>query len=302
MRSRIQKLSGGVGAALRAVLPGPAAGRRSARRWLALKALTRLRREITFRRSGFLWTGATASSITQAIYTTGHYQDAHWDSLRGWLERRADFARPVIVNVGANIGDVALPLSRSGKRIIAIEPNPETFARLQRNVRQNGLARQITGCDVAIAEQAGTAQLVVTTDPGNSELGDGHGRLGFDGMDKRRGSVAVRTERLDTLLQSLGIRPDEVALVWSDTQGFESHVIASGSSLWRGGTPLWVEIWPKGLACHGGLPYFLELCRTHFTRVMPLERLGNEPEPIGALDAIVAGLGSAEFTDALLVP
>ena len=222
--------------------------------------------------------------------------------VRGWLESRKDFARPVMVNVGANIGDVALPLSRSGKHIIAIEPNPETFARLQRNVRQNGLARQITCCNVAIAEKSGTAELVVTADPGNSELSDGHGRLGFDGMDKRRGSVTVKTEGLDILLESLGIRPDQVALVWSDTQGFESHVIASGSSLWRSGTPLWVEIWPKGLACHGGLPYFLELCRTHFTRVMPLERLGNEPEPIGALDAIVAGLGSAEFTDALLVP
>ena len=49
----------------------------------------------------------------------------------------------------------------------------------------------------------------------------------------------------------------EVALVCSDTQGFETQIVASGSSLWAAGTPLWVEVWPQGLACHGGVQQFL---------------------------------------------
>jgi len=70
----------------------------SARRWLALKALTRLRRESLFRRSGFLWTGATrqfdyASNLYDRSLTR---KDAHWRSAARWLEAAQTFARPVL--------------------------------------------------------------------------------------------------------------------------------------------------------------------------------------------------------------
>src|SRR5438552_17089876 len=72
MHSGIHKLSSGVGVALRALLLGPAAARRSGRRWLPFKALMRLRREITLRRGGFLWTGASARLMTHATFMTDH--------------------------------------------------------------------------------------------------------------------------------------------------------------------------------------------------------------------------------------
>jgi len=51
-----------------------------------------------------------------------------------------------------------------------------------------------------------------------------------------------------------------------------------------------VEIWPRGLACHGGLPLLFWNYADAFHSRGAVRRLGNEPEPIGALDAIVAGL------------
>jgi len=300
--SPMQDMTRGVVVGLQSVFAGDAAVRRRARRRLALGVLKRLRSELTFRRQGFLWTGSTASTITQTIFLEEHYQDAHLGPFTEWLKTHTDFTRPVIINVGANIGDVALPLTRTGKHIVAIEPNPETFARLQRNVRQNGLTDRVTCCDLAISTDAGTAELVVARDAGNSEINEPGGRLGFDGVDERKRIVPVKTARLDALLDHLRVAPDQVALVWSDTQGFESQVIGSAPNLWRHGTPLWVEIWPKGLACHGGTQQFVELCQRSFRKLLPGCRFENQPEPISALATIVAGLKGAEFTDVLLLP
>jgi FkbM family methyltransferase len=264
--------------------------------------LTRLRSEITFRRNGFKWTGPTASCITRSIFVNDHYQDGYLKAINKWLRANTDFSRPVVVNVGANLGDVALPLSRLGKRVIAIEPNPESFARLQQNVRQNGLGDSIQCCEVAISDEPGNADLVVAGQPGNSELrGDG-GRIGFNGVDVVRSVVSVKTIRLETLLQSLGIPLAEVGLVWSDTQGYESQVISSAPGLWKNGTPLWVEIWPKGLDCHGGTVRFIELCNQYFKRILVADRLGDEPEAIDGLAGMVRALQYGTFTDALLIP
>ena len=287
---------------VRSLFDADPAVRLRGRRILALEVLKRVRTELTFQRQGFLWAGASASSITQAIYVDEHYQDAHMGPMVEWLKANTAFSRPVIVNVGANLGDVVLPLTRTGKRIVAVEPNPETFARLERNVRQNGLSDRVICCNVAIAASAGTAELVTASDAGNSEINEPGGRLGFDGVDQRAGVVSVKTVRLDDLLASLGITPAQVALVWSDTQGFESQVIESATALWKNGVPLWVEIWPKGLICHGGVPRFLELCRQNFRSLFPETRFDGKPEPITALEPIVAGLKGAEFTDVLLIP
>lgn len=219
-------------------LAGPE--RLRARRRLALAANKLFRSEMTFERNGFKWTGLTTCSITQEIFLNDHYQDADLGYLLGKIATGVTADRPVIVNVGANLGDLALPLSRSGKRVIAIEPNPATFARLEHNVRQNGLTGRITCAAAAIATTAGVAELVVPADPGNSELSAGGDRLGFDGVDRRQNVVQVRTVPLDDLLLSLNVQPGDVALVCSDTQGFETQIIASGSALWASGTPLWV--------------------------------------------------------------
>jgi FkbM family methyltransferase len=276
--------------------------RRAVRRRLTFALLTRLRSELTFRRNGFKWTGPTASCITRLIFVDDHYQDRYLEPITKWLRANTDFSRPTVVNIGANLGDVALPLSRTGKRVIAIEPNPESFARLQQNVRQNGLAGRVQCYEIAISDEPGSADLVLAGDPGNSELRGVGDKIGFNGVDVVCGVVPVKTMRLETLMQSLGIPLAEVGLVWSDTQGYESQVISSAPGLWKNGTPLWVEIWPKGLDCHGGADRFIEVCNQYFKRILIADRLGDEPQPIDALAGVVRDLKSGAYTDGLLIP
>jgi FkbM family methyltransferase len=268
-------------------------------RSLALRVLAPLGIEARFRRNGFLWTGSLQCAITRTIFLSGSYQDAPIADLMPLL----DSGRSVLVNLGANIGDIALPLTRTGRRVIAVEPNPETFAKLLRNIRRNGLEGRIEPVPVAISEISGVAQLVIAKQPGNSELAGEAGAIGFAGVDERAGEVSVETKPLSAVLDSLGIDARDVALVWSDTQGFEASVIASGGALWAGGTPLWVEVWPKGLDCHGGTERFLALCAAHFKQFYASGQLRMPPRPVSELPALVATLAAEQTsTDILLMP
>ena len=252
---------------------------------------------MTFRRNGFQWTGTPGCLVSESIFLSDHYQD---DSISA-LSRFVKSGRPAVVNIGAHIGDVALPLSRQWQRVIAVEPNPATFAKLQQNVRQNGLEARISCHPFAVSDSAGEARLVVYPETAACELVGNEGKVGY-GTREYKEQLPVQTVRLDSLVASLGIAPDDVALVWSDTQGFESHVIRSAPELWAAGTCLWVEIWPQGLECHGGTRQFIELCKKYFTRVVRADRLEAEPENIDALELIVRGLKPEEGTDALLIP
>ena len=124
---------------LQAIFSGTAEKRVQARRRIALASVYRFRKEITFRRDGFTWTGPSQSYVIRMLYVYGcnpqNVDLQSQESLGKWIIGD----RPFLVNVGANIGDTALPLSRIGKKILAIEPSPESFAYLQKNVIQNDL-------------------------------------------------------------------------------------------------------------------------------------------------------------------
>ena len=55
------------------------------------------------------------------------------------------------------------------------------------------------------------------------------------------------------VLSAEGVAPDDVAIVWSDTQGSELATIETGDALWTAGVPLFSEFWVDGLDAHGGI-------------------------------------------------
>jgi FkbM family methyltransferase len=279
------------------ILPGPAEQRIHAQRRIALFFHKQFSKEMTFERNGFLWTGTPECLISESIFLHGHYQD---DSIAG-LAKFLKSGRPTAINIGAAIGDVALPLTRKWKTVVAIEPTPTTFARLQRNVRQNHLEDRIICYQAAISDVTGERELVVYDEPAACELVGDDGRVGY-GDRKYLERVSVKTWRLDGLLDSLHVSPDDVGLVWSDTQGFESQVMESAPNLWAGGTCLWVEVWPQGLEAHGGTARFVEVCKKYFSRFVTEKGLDGEAQEMAALGPVAAELKYGEHIDVLLIP
>jgi FkbM family methyltransferase len=229
----------------------------------------------------------------------GRHPREDFAALADWLRARRILApdRPWCVDVGANVGAPTLFFVRDmGRRVVAIEPVRDNADLLARNVERNGFAGQVRIVCAAVASEEGTVDVMRASHDGDSEVAAD----GVSGVELQ----SVRARRLDDIVAAEGIDPSAVAFVWSDTQGFETHVIRSGTSLWRARVPVFVEVWPQALERHGGVAAFLEAAREHFRSFVPARELTAgralaEPRPIAELESFVRGL--RKQTDCLLV-
>lgn len=100
---------------------------------------------------------STGDLVENELFWMGYAESWEKDSLALWakLVRTADF----ILDVGANTGVYSLAASalRPGARILAVEPVPRVFAKLQRNIELNGFSTLAAA--VAASDQNGTAIL-----------------------------------------------------------------------------------------------------------------------------------------------
>ena len=77
-----------------------------------------------------------------------------------------------VVDIGANIGYYALQEARlvgEAGRVIAIEPVPDNFVRLKRNVERNG-CRNVELRQAAIGNENGTAKIYISRESNWSSL------------------------------------------------------------------------------------------------------------------------------------
>jgi len=262
---------------------------------------------VTFQRDGIIWTGSLRSLITRELFVQGGFQKEQIENLLSWLKESYPLwrQRPVIINVGANIGDTCIPMALATDKVfVACEPVPQTFNLLCRNVTENRLNERIRGRQVAVSKTSDSLKMVLTDELGQCEVQGAEGKQGYPLEHYRGGTIDVPAVSLDSLVTAEGIRPDDVALVWSDTQGYESDVLQSGASLWQSGTPAWVEVWPAGLNAQGGADRFVHVCEQYFKGFIESAALragDGKPRPIRDLADLVASLGGTNHTDVLLL-
>jgi FkbM family methyltransferase len=118
-----------------------------------------------------------------------------------------------IVDIGAHVGTFTVwAAARSPRaRILAVEPNPETFAFLEKNIRDNGLQDRVIAVNAAVGAEPGAATLELV----EHSLGT---RLARGGA----GTVAVTVQTVPSLLAGAGMR--EVDLLKIDCEGMEYEV------------------------------------------------------------------------------
>jgi FkbM family methyltransferase len=157
------------------------------------------------------------------------------------------------VDVGANVGlytALALPRIGAAGRVVALEPDRESFEYLRKTVKANG-AKNVDCIQKAAADYSGVAKLFI------SKNNRGDNRLYENELST--GSYEVEVAPLDRTLQELGIAA--VDLLKIDVQGFEGHVlqgmretIARSENL-----KILMEFWPQGLESAGTDPQKLLL-------------------------------------------
>jgi FkbM family methyltransferase len=132
-----------------------------------------------------------------------------------WKEMKA------IVDIGAHVGTFTVwAASRAPKaRILAVEPNPETFTFLERNIRDNGLQDRVVAVNAAVGAMAGAGTLELV----EHSLGT---RLARDGS----GTVKVAVQTIPSLLEAAEL--SHVDLLKIDCEGMEYEVFkALGSEV-----------------------------------------------------------------------
>lgn len=134
---------------------------------------------------------------------------AHEGGVSSWFRPRP---HEVFVDVGAHIGTYSLRAGIVGARVIAIEPNPDSFRALESNFRLNHLTA-LLAVQSGVGEAEGFA--TVEADP----LYTGQTRLSRTGP--RAGAVPVRC--LDDLLSPLLL--DRIDWLKIDVEGGELGVL-----------------------------------------------------------------------------
>jgi FkbM family methyltransferase len=269
------------------------------RRKLALRLIEGDAEEIVFRRGGATWTGFVWDRIVSGnLFAYGSFQRTEIRAVLGWMRRHRRLgSNRVVVDVGANIGTSAIPFARETLcRVVAIEPVPELYAMLCRNILGNGLDKRIEPVEVAIS--AGKARRLRMVLPfensGAAEVVRAGRRPSFAGQLAERSRASVRASGIDALLKRRRIAAEGVAFVWADVQGSESHVIASGSRLWAAGVPLFCEVCPTLWGNAGDRRAFLREAAVHFTGFVPSQALIAQKRPavrpIAELPAFCRGL------------
>ena len=113
----------------------------------------------------------------------------------------------VVLDVGANIGIFTLKVAKKVRRVISIEPEPQNFSILSKNIITNNLSN-VTLLNLAISDKE---EIVHFQDTG------GVAKVSTTG-------TAVKAEPLDMILDKLG--NPKVTILKMDIEGYEGKVLS----------------------------------------------------------------------------
>ena len=153
-------------------------------------------------------------------------------------------SRDVMLDIGANIGMIALATIKHGyfREAIAVEPSPDNYRLLATNVSQNGCGQVVHTRQLALSAEAGHLRLTV-----GAENSGGHAVIGLGAANEVSGdSVEVEATTLDDLLHSeFPELIERIGLAWVDIEGHEAKFFAGADLLRERSIPVVCEFFPR---------------------------------------------------------
>ena len=174
------------------------------------------------------------SAIGQSLFFGGAFEQ---DEIEFFTRFLAHETRPVVLDVGANIGLHSIGWARANKTasIFAFEPSPSTGMILRRNIERNSLDNTIELMPLAVSDKCGKAQFFECEDNAFSSLKD-------TCRKKVIGTHLVPVTTIDEFVA--GHQLDRISLLKIDVEGLEREVIFGAATTLRLLRPdLFVEIY-----------------------------------------------------------
>jgi FkbM family methyltransferase len=173
--------------------------------------------------------GALQDDAIQAGYLkTGSWEPGLQRLLMDHVFREG---KGTLVDVGANIGLVAIPVARKrGIRCLCFEPEPRNFGFLRNNIANNGVEALVEAFNIALFS---TDDESLTFELSEENLGDHRVRVDAHRppghevyAESRRSVITVKGARMDSVIDAGALqRPLVVKL---DTQGSEARIVRGG--------------------------------------------------------------------------
>jgi FkbM family methyltransferase len=135
-------------------------------------------------------------------------------------------ARPVMLDIGANIGLMTLNVcaQRKDVKVYAFEPGPNQFSYLEKNIEGNNLRDRVTIFNVALSSRKGTIDFHIHADRHSS--GDGIVDTGRAGK-----SVVIQVSSLTLDEWWSDHANPEINLIKIDTEGAELQILQKATNL-----------------------------------------------------------------------
>jgi FkbM family methyltransferase len=205
----------------------------------------------------------TSSWIEWCVFFMGAYEPEILAVLR-------QSVRPgrTAVDVGANIGTHTLAMAAAGARVVAFEPNPRVFTRLQTNIALNPQCK-IAARATAVSDFVGRVVLYDIVTGNNEGLASLKRAPGMQPID-----VPCTTLDNEHLV--------DVGLIKIDIEGFEAPVLAGARQLLMDQHPIIVFEYNQDRWMQAG--HSLEEVRTFlasvgYSRLLMIGRHGLRPLP-----------------------
>jgi FkbM family methyltransferase len=100
-------------------------------------------------------TGVRVTAAVKSSHMFGETWYSRDYDVPGCPLRRGD----TVIDIGANQGFFSCYAASKGASVYAFEPFPESFARLQQNIKRNGLSTSVTPSQAAVSSSTGRAQM-----------------------------------------------------------------------------------------------------------------------------------------------
>jgi FkbM family methyltransferase len=190
--------------------------------------------------------------IARLLFMERQYQQDTADHALAFLRGQGLMpprGRGTVLDVGANLGVISIGMLVNGDidAAVGIEPDPDNYALLERNIAQNRCGDRYTPIRVAATDRACDLELALSHD----NLGD-HRVQPPGAAEAGREVITVPARPIDEIVGRLPTATaDAISLVWIDVQGHEGHVFAGGAELFSRDIPVLSEVWPYGILRSG---------------------------------------------------
>ena len=210
--------------------------------------------------------------IHKQLYLNGHYEYDFIEKTMSFLKENYNISNETLLDIGANNGVISFEMLLNGffKKSIAVEPEPNNFNKLCKNIEFNKLEQHIDTYNIALSDSPGELSFELSDENygdhrvrvNGSETQDNS--LSDEFNESKRKTIKVKSETLTEFMKD-----KNASLIWMDVQGFEPYILKGGIDYFnsmQNNIPAVLEFWPYGMKRNGiSKKGYVELLNTIFT-------------------------------------